>query len=188
MNKYKIYMFIVIFIKIENRNTYVDTSNLCSSCISWFLYSTFEIEICVYSVYNVHGPVIVCLWQNFIRLHDFYDSQVITKLQQRAYNTQQSLTNFAMAIPTFRSFMRTYLWQRFESSMISFWGYLSIFRSVLLSQHCWGNHSQGLVPPTCQLSIDTYLASTSPSACTIKSVYDKMGIYNSTGLTIGGIP
>ena len=123
--------------------------------------------------------LIVCLWQNFTRLHGFYD---ITKLQQRVHNTQSHGPNFALAKPTLE-YSCAYIYGKCTWCWIwivndKFFGYLSTFRSALLSQHCWGNHSQVIVPSTCQLCIDTYLASTSPLKC--RYVYDKMGIYNST--------
>ena len=127
----------------------------------------------------------------------FYSKLNIINCRNMRTTPNSPLSNFALAITTFRTFLRTYLWQKqhdveFESSIICFWGICP--HSGLGNLLCWVNHNQVIVPPTCQLSINTHLA-TSPS-CNIslhfhwkcQYVYDKMGICSSTVLTIRGIP
>ena len=95
------------------------------------------------------------------------DSQDTTELQQRAHNNQQSLTQLCIGNTNLSNTLAHIsvakaTWCRIWT-IHKFFGYLSTFRSGLLSLHWWGNHSQSIVSLTWQLSIDTHLASTSPS-------------------------
>ena len=96
-----------------------------------------------------------------LHLSGFSDSIIPQKWSNMLTTPNSPLPKFA----NLRTSLHTCLWQvqhdlKFESSINKFLGYLSTFRSWLLSQQCWDNHSQG-IPPTCQLAIDTHLASTS---------------------------
>ena len=113
-------------------------------------------------VKNVNGPSIVCFWQNFTRL-----ISLIARIPQNCSNVLTTPNcpwpNFANILAHMSVAKAT--WFRIWIVYNKFLGYFSTLR-VILSQHCWGNNSQGIVPPICKLSIDTHLASTSPSTFT----------------------
>ena len=106
---------------------------------------------------------------------------LVSLIARTPQNCSNVLTTPNCPWSNFANILAHILWQRqhdleFELSIISFWGICP-----QLSQHCRGNNSQGIFPPTCQLSIDTHLASTSPSTFT-----ESVGMYTKRWISAMG--
>lgn len=121
------------------------------------------------------------------------DRQGSTWLQQSANNTQQSLTKLCIGSTNLSNILvhihvAKATWCRVWIVNNKVLVYLSTFKSGLLSQHCWDNHSLSITPHVPTLYRYSSCFNISPHfhwKC--RFMYDKMGICNFTVFTITGI-